>query len=543
MHSLPTGLHVVFALTLATCVLLPRPLRAAELVTFPQGVASGDVTPFSAVLWTRVQPASGNERAQQTLALEVALDPAFRRIHFRRTVNAQSNDDFTIKVAAIPLLPGQLYYFRWRHNSADSPTGTFRTAPAPDVSAGARFTWTGDSDGTRVAGLPAWNNFEVFDAVRAEAADFFVYLGDTVYPDSVKRSAPARTLADYRAVYKESRGYPSLQALLQSVSTYAIWDDHEVADDWSGQTVDPVLYANGRRSFNEYMLAIDVDFPIAGCAGTPRFRVFRWGADVELIVLDTHTCRSADARAACTYPSPPLPPGTFDLAPTLPGFIRAANPGFFPPLSLIPQCLATINDASRTVLGALQKQLLEDALLASNARFTFVLSPSTIGQTYVNPYSRWEGYAAERAEIIRFIGDQHLQNVVFLSTDDHRNLVHRVFVDRLTEPSSVATEFVTGPVAYATDQALVLGFFGLDANTDCAAPANAVRAGCLALAAEQQILSFAGVSCRHLNLSSYGLVEVDTASRLATVTLKDDHGQVIDDQLRPTIACIEQIGR
>jgi phosphodiesterase/alkaline phosphatase D-like protein len=307
--------------------------------------------------------------------------------------------------------------------------------------------------------------------------------------------------------------------------------------------VDPVLYANGRRSFNEYMPALDFDFAIDGCAGAPRFRVFRWGADVELIVLDTHACRSADARAVCTYPSPPLPPGTVDFAPTLPAAIRAANPAFFPPLSLIPNCLATINDPSRTVLGSLQKQLFEDALLKSKARFTFVLSPSTIGQTYVNLYSRWEGYAAERAEIIRFIGDHHLQNVVFLSTDDHRNLVHQVFVDRLAEPASVAAEFVTGPVAYATDQALVLGFFGLDANTDCATPTNAGLAGCLALAAEQQIMSFAGVSCRHLNQYSYGLVEVEAASGVATVTLKDDRGQAIHDQLKPANACTGQIGR
>jgi len=541
MNSSYVGLNLSLALMLVTFAVLPRSAQGASLVRFPQGVASGDVTPFSAVLWTRVQPALPNSGGQEAVTVEVALDPAFRRIHFRRTVNAQSNDDFMIKVVALPLLPGQLYYFRWRHVSADSSIGTFRTAPAPDLSASARFTWTGDSDGTRVAGLPAWNNFEVFDAVRAEAGDFFIYLGDTIYADSAKRAAPAVTLDDYRAVYKEARGYPSLQGLLQSVSTYAIWDDHEVRDDWSGQTVDPMLYANGRRSFNEYMPALDIDFAIAGCAGAPRFRVFRWGADVELIVLDTHTCRSVDARAACTYPSPPLPQGTVDFAPTLPAAYR--DPAFFPPLSLIPNCLAAINDPSRTLLGSLQKQLFEDALLASRARFTFVLSPSTIGQTYVIPYSRWEGYAAERAEIIRFIGDHHLQNVVFLSTDDHRNLVHQVFDDRPPERASVAREFVTGPVAYATDQALVLGFFGLDANTDCTTPTNADRLGCRALAAEQQIMTLAGVSCRHLNQYSYGLVEVDAASRVATVTLKDGHGQVIHDQLSPANACTAQIAR
>jgi len=112
-------------------------------------------------------------------------------------------------------------------------------------------------------------------------------------------------------MHKEARGYAALPALLQAVSAYAVWDDHEVRDDYSGQTVDPALYAIGRQAFLEYLPTEEIQFPSPGCAGTPRFRVFRWGADVELIVLDTHSCRSADARSACTYPSPPLPPDVF----------------------------------------------------------------------------------------------------------------------------------------------------------------------------------------------------------------------------------------
>src|SRR5437870_2889095 len=148
MNSTCVGLKLAFALVLATFAVLPQHLQASSRVTFPQGVASGDVTPFSAVLWTRVQPAAPDSSSQEALIVEVALDSGFRRIHFKRTVNAQSNDDFTIKVVALPLLPGQLYYFRWRHVSADSPIGTFKTAPAIDLSTSARFTWTGASDGT-----------------------------------------------------------------------------------------------------------------------------------------------------------------------------------------------------------------------------------------------------------------------------------------------------------------------------------------------------------------------------------------------------------
>src|SRR5206468_12766176 len=81
-----SGLKLAFALVLATFAVLPQRLQASSRVTFPQGVASGDVTPFSAVLWTRVQPAAPDSSSQEALIVEVALDSGFRRIHFKRTV-------------------------------------------------------------------------------------------------------------------------------------------------------------------------------------------------------------------------------------------------------------------------------------------------------------------------------------------------------------------------------------------------------------------------------------------------------------------------
>lgn len=131
---------------------------------------------------------------------------------------------------------------------------------------------------------------------------------------------------------------------------------------------------------------------------------------------------------------------------------------------------------------------------------------------------------------------------MFLSTDDHRNLIHEVFVDRLSEPGSVGTEFVTGPIAHFTDQGIVLSFFGLPPGTDCSLPPSSSLAGCLALAAEQAILSFAGASCRHLNAYSYGVVTVDAAAGTLEVALKDDQGGVIADRLNPAIACRRIIG-
>ena len=51
-------------------------------------------------------------------------------------------------------------------------------------------------------------------------------------------------------------------------------------------------------------------------------------------------------------------------------------------------------------------------------------------QEYVNPYDRWEGYSAERSEILNMIRDNHISKVIFLSADDHSNLINDVFIDR-----------------------------------------------------------------------------------------------------------------
>src|SRR5687768_8327288 len=58
----------------------PRPSRTKwkeRRDHFPEGVASGDPSPDSVILWTRRPYSAGDRRL---LTVEVALDPDFRRI-------------------------------------------------------------------------------------------------------------------------------------------------------------------------------------------------------------------------------------------------------------------------------------------------------------------------------------------------------------------------------------------------------------------------------------------------------------------------------
>ena len=144
-----------------------------------------------------------------------------------------------------------------------------------------------------------------------------------------------------------------------------------------------------------------------------------------------------------------------DFAPTLPAGIRARFSGFFGPLP--SGCLAAINDPSRTELGRTQKWLLEQSLLHSTARFKIVLSEAVMQHEYVNLYVRLCCRARGGPEL--HSKQPHQQRDL---SERRRSLEpdQRVFVDRATDPSPIASEFVTGPVAYLTDEQITLRFLG-----------------------------------------------------------------------------------
>jgi phosphodiesterase/alkaline phosphatase D-like protein len=250
----------------------------------------------------------------------------------------------------------------------------------------------------------------------------------------------------------------------------------------------------------------------ASCAGNPLFRVFHWGADVDVIILDGRSCRSQSVEAQCEIAGFP------DPAPTLPTAWRATFA--LPPAS--ETCLNAINDPSRTMLGGLQKQLFKDALLASTAKFKFVMNPVPIQQFYLLPYDRWEGYAAERAEILNFIRQNAIQNVVFLTTDTHANLVNEVFVDSQADNQTIAQEVVAGPVATST--------LGDNLNPILEAVTQTI------------LTSVVGIDCRHLDKESFGWVEFNSSTGTASITIRDETGAVITDQLNNATMCSKTLG-
>src|SRR5262249_19031115 len=192
-------------------------------------------------------------------------------------------------------------------------------------------------------------------------------------------------------------------------------------------------------------------------------------------------------------------------------------------------CLAAIADPTRTMLGPVQKERFKRALLRSRARFKLIVNEVEISQSYVFPYDRWEGYAAERAEILNFLRDNGIGNVVFLTTDGHENVIRKVFIDKFSDPQPIAEELVTGPIAYFTWRQIISASVGGGALGEAA------------VGAVEKIYSIVGTECRALNGYSYALVDIDP-SGTATFKLKDQNGNLVHDDLEPAKACTKTLG-
>jgi alkaline phosphatase D len=461
---------------------------------FTHGVASGDVREDSVVLWTRADGAT-------SLTAEVATDESFSGDVIEADGETSKERDFTVKVNVAGLEPDSRYYYRFRDGSSLSPTGTFVTAPPASASAPLRFVFSGDSDGSRREdGSPPYNEFEVLDTARADDPAFFLYFGDTIYAD--RDPNPAEDLDGYRAKYRENREYRALADILAATSTYNMWDDHEVVNDFAGTTVDPELFAAGLQAFREY-------WPIDDSTNDPEtlYRTFRWGADAAMIMLDGRSFRDAPATNACRYDDggepDPIPAAAL---PGAPDALRVLREFVDLPPELPEDCAEVMNDPDATMLGAEQKEYLLDWLATTDATWKIVVNPVAIQSLLISPYDRWEGYAPERAEILEFIRDEGIDNVVFLTTDFHANIFGPVSMDPFEDNEPIAYEAVTGPIATNPLKADVEEIVGDSA-------AGGVE-GFM-----EEVLQ---VDCLEMDSYAYTLVEIDEG--FMTLTAKDDEG-------------------
>jgi alkaline phosphatase D len=484
------------ALAAAALAAFAMPAAGAPSASaFRFGVAAGEISTTSAILWTRA-PKPGLVGLVVTRERDIAS--AFRG-------RATRANDLTVQRVVRGLRPGTTYTFVFAQGKTTSPLGTFTTAPAATADAPVRFAISGDADATPGAnGKPGFNRFEVYARVAAEGNDFNINLGDTIYSDSeVAGAKPALTVAAKWEKYKLGLGLPALRALRHSAGLYSHWDDHEFINDFSRAENGAAIYAAGVKAFRDYA-------PVAKPSANGLYRTFRWGKHLELFFLDERSFRSAKATTVCGG----------DLAPTAPQAVRDAFSSLAPALKtpVPPACLAALNDPARTMLGARQFAAFTKAIKASKATWKVIVNEVPIQQYYALPYDRWEGYAAERERLLRFL-QANVKNVIFLTTDTHANFVNEVRYSTLggAPEGSGIWEVVTGPVATNTFAKEIDGFLGT--------PGAGTAIG--ALFFKPPPPNGMGMRCAALDTYSYSQVTV--TARTLTVAMKDARGRPVQE--------------
>jgi alkaline phosphatase D len=366
-------------------------------------VTIGDVTATTAVVWVRL-----GAEGEVAVSLKAAAGEGGAKGVVRITRRA----DFTGKVVLSGLTPATRYAWEARGGGA-TLTGEFATAPDSDARTPVRFLWSGDLGGgglcRRVDG-----GYPIFRPMARLRPDFFLFVGDTIYAD-VKCDGPgivpganfvATRLDQYRARHRYQREDAAMQELLRATSVDAIWDDHEVRNDFSGPT-EP-LTPTGRRAFLEYWPILPPDEE-----PTRLYRKFRWGRLLEVLILDTRQYRSPNAE--------PDGPG-------------------------------------KTMLGAAQRRWLVDSVSTSTATWKVVVSsvPLSIptgtptrrdswssASVYGTPQEGGTGFATERDAILRQLRERGVKNLVFLVADVH----HAEVIRHQPAPGWTFHEFVAGPLS------------------------------------------------------------------------------------------------
>lgn len=357
-------------------------------------VTLGEVDDTHATLWLRAQGA-----APLTVQYGPAGDPGARTT---TTVRPSPARDFTARVPMAGLRPGTRHEYEVRHD-ADLVTGSFTTAPARDADAPVRLLWSGDLGGRGYC-RDVEDGYRIFRAMTQRRPELFLFVGDTVYADqSCGGDFAATMLGEYHAKQRYNRADAAVQQFFRTTAVFAIWDDHEVRNDFSGP--DEPLMPIGRQAFLDY-------WPIAPPAQEPGrlYRSVRWGRGVEVFILDTRQYRSADAMR---------------------------------------------DGPRKTMLGEAQREWLLDAVASSDATWKLIVTSVPLGMFTGSDADAWSsanvlgfprpgvGFVHERDLILRELRQRRVRNVVFVGGEVH----HGELVRHEPFPGWPVFEFVAGPLA------------------------------------------------------------------------------------------------
>src|SRR5262245_8439234 len=381
---------------------------------FSLGVASGDPAPDGFVIWTRIAPnplerGGGMPKRPVEVEWSVATDERMRQVAQKGKAIAHPELGHAVHVEVGALEPARDYFYQFAIGAELSRIGRARTFP-PIGSPVAQIRFG-------LAGCQKYEDgfFTAYRRIAEERFDFVFHYGDYIYERRVlrpgERALPVvrvmpgdpdetYTLDDYRNRYAIYRLDADLQAAHVSAPFVMSFDDHEVDNDWAGDTTEentpPELFVLRRAAAFQ---AWYENMPVRR-AQMPRgpdilgYRRLPVGDLLSLNVLDTRQYRSAQACGGGTKANCP----------------EATEP-------------------QRTMLGDKQERWLYDGFKSAKARWTVLAQQVIIMPNDRDPdpkifapnMDKWDGAVAARDRLLATVEETRVGNLVALTGDIHNN--------------------------------------------------------------------------------------------------------------------------
>ena len=381
---------------------------AAPEGMFSLGVASGAPRPDGVVLWTRLAPEplaedghGGMPLKEVTVRWEVAIDEDFRSIVAHGRALAQPALAHAVHPRVEGLDPGTEHFYRFRAGRELSPVGRFRTLPAEGEPA--------ESFSFGLVSCQAWYHGH-FTAHRHLAAeedlDLVVFVGDYIYEYGITETnlwrqgaevgeahrVEIETLEQYRLRYALFKSDPHLQAVHARAAAVAVWDDHEVQNNYTGALSDTGIpeddfahrIAVAYRAFYENM-PLDVAALPDG-TDTDITDGFDVGSLARFSLLDSRQFRDAK-----------------------------------------PADAAEQHREDRTILGTEQEEWVGERLASSTATWNLLANGVVLVPIDEASTDMWDGYPAARRRLLAQMAEA--SNPVMLTGDIHKHVVAEIPAD------------------------------------------------------------------------------------------------------------------
>jgi alkaline phosphatase D len=408
----------------------PVPQVALSGDPFTLGVASGDPTTESVILWTRlaIDALNGGGMPEEDIDVlwEVSSTDQFADIIASGISSAEARFGHAVHVD-VPLSTGESsVFYRFQIGEYVSPIGKTRLSSP-----------SGSTTPIKVAAVSCQNYtdgfYNAYADVVEQSPDLVTFLGDYIYEGGVgtldattvrlHNSEEIMDLVAYRNRYALYRSDPLLRAAHAECPWVITWDDHEVENNYANLTPQDSADAEGhaaRRSaaYQAWWEHMPVRLDPPTDESLAIYRQFSWGDLLNLLVVDGRQYRDDQACGDAV-------------------------------LSTEPACEEAL-DPARTMLGAEQEKWFSENINDTTKVWNVmanqtVMTDIRLGAAVLN-YDQWDGYAPDRDRILTDVVNQGVKNFVVLTGD-----IHLAGIGQLTTEAApttaMGTEFVTTSIS------------------------------------------------------------------------------------------------